>query len=158
MGSFSEQVWVNLDILASNPVPKVPLETVLETVWAITHSVYTNDTEVNFLRLYLGGSEAGSRKEVSKKPLAIIRSFLINQMTKPAEIANLENEIAGDGYDRRQLDLDPSAPRFTQLVRKMVLHITNRDDKQSSSSDFVSQDSVSSLITPSEQHFPLLLL
>ncbi|RMZ79555.1 hypothetical protein DV737_g3392, partial [Chaetothyriales sp. CBS 132003] len=132
MGSLSEPVLVSLDALTRNLVSGVPIDTVVETVWAITHFVYTNDTEVNFVRHYTLPTKAGE-----KQSHTAIQSFLVDQTSKPAEIAKHGCDIIQD--EPRKLELDPSAPRFTQLVRKISLLITN-DDERTSGHELVPQD------------------
>ncbi|KAJ3531279.1 hypothetical protein NM208_g8948 [Fusarium decemcellulare] len=135
MGSLIEPVWVNLDALTRRPVPDVPVETVVETVWAITYFVYTNDTEVNFVRHHTTGPTSGEKQSHST-----IRSFLVDETSNPAEIAKHGCGIIKD--EPRKLELDPSAPRFTQLIRKVALLITS-DDERTSGHEYVSQDGVS---------------
>lgn len=114
---------MSLDALAANQVQNVSLETVIETIWAITHFVYTNDNEVNFVRHYTQGPKAGGKQAAQ----TTIRSFLVDQASTPAEIAKLACEVVKD--EPRQLELDPSAPRFTQLVRKVELLVAQDDDR-----------------------------
>lgn len=120
MGSLSQSAWVDLDVLARNPIPNVPLETVVETVWAITHFVYTNDHEVNFVR-----HQPWAPKSDREKNSSIIRSFTVDQTSKPSDIAKLGCDVSNDEPPQ----LDPSAPQFTQLVRKISLLFTYDDDR-----------------------------
>ncbi|KEY74406.1 hypothetical protein S7711_11579 [Stachybotrys chartarum IBT 7711] len=124
MGSLNEPVLVRLDALAHTPVPGLPLELVVETVWAITHFVYTNDNEVKFVRHF-----SKMLNSAGKEAYTTTRSFLISQASKPAEIAKPSCEVSCVKDEPRQLELDPSAPRFTQLLRKVALLVT-RDDEE----------------------------
>lgn len=125
---------MSLDALAFNAVPGVSVETVVETVWAITHFVYTNDNEVNFVRRY-----PQSPRLDEGQAHTTIRSFLVNRASKPAEIAKFGCEAIKD--EPRQLRLDPSAPKATQLVRKVALLVTEGDE-QVSEHGLTSQDKV----------------
>ncbi|KAF4965254.1 hypothetical protein FSARC_6933 [Fusarium sarcochroum] len=132
MGSLSEPVWVNLDALTRSPIPGVPIATVVETVWAITHFVYTNDTEVNFMLHHMISPTSDE-----KQSHTTLRSFFVDQASTPAEIAKHGCGVFKD--EPRKLELDPSAPRFTQLIRKVALLITN-DDERTSGDEHISQD------------------
>ena len=50
MGSLDTTLSVKLDGLRNNNFVDVTTETIVETIWAITHFVYTGDNEVDFLR------------------------------------------------------------------------------------------------------------
>ena len=128
----SQPAWVSLDALTRNRLSDVPLGMVVEVIWAITHYVYTNDSEVNFVRHYPRGPRTSA-----DQPHSIVRSFLVDKTSKPAEIAKLGCDIVKD----EPLQLDPSAPQFTQLVRKIALVVTDDDDRDLDQV-FLSQDRV----------------
>ncbi|CAH0054439.1 unnamed protein product [Clonostachys solani] len=111
---------INLDALTRVNATGVPLDAVIETAWAITHHIYTNDNEVKFIR-HLSDSRTAS----------VVRSFLLEHDSSPEAIAKHGCQVVHVNGRPNTLNLDPSAPSYTLLVRRLALIILSQDGSPS---------------------------
>jgi hypothetical protein len=127
MGSIDTTLSVKLDALGGRRFPDVSTETLVEAVWAITHFVYTGDNEVNFTR-YILNSLGDSGHVAKQQPLSSIRRYQVDEHATPLEIAKLGCEVVS-ATRPQELEIDTSAPVFTQLIRQTALLVTQDGER-----------------------------
>ena len=116
MGSHDNSVCVMLDALFEESCHHESPQTILETIWTVTHFVYTSDSEVTFMSY-----KAESDTSLKSHPNSL-RRYQIDQAATPAAIAKSGQDVAV--YNDRKAhppDVDSAAPSFTQLIRQTGL-------------------------------------
>ncbi|KAL6229778.1 hypothetical protein BDW75DRAFT_245422 [Aspergillus navahoensis] len=138
MGSISNAIPVKLDWVMGKNSIDTPPDTIIETIWAITHFVYTGDNEVNFPR-YTVAPIKNVDHPACRSPLSSIRSYQVDQNAKPAEIAKRGYRILDDSLRHSKLDGNSCFSSFTDFIRQAGLLIVAHDGRsrlEQSSEDY----------------------
>jgi hypothetical protein len=133
MGSADTTPWtVRISSPRSLPVD-VSSDRIVETIWAITHFVYTGDNEVNFVRYSAKPSKPvlyGVDAVQSSYTLSsVIKNYRVDEDAKPAEISSTQDKDANDSTQTiKDPGHDVSSPSFIQLIRQIGLLVVHEDD------------------------------
>jgi hypothetical protein len=147
-GQLHDRVSVDFDVLRGKSHHGINIQSLVETVWAITNFVYVGDNAVNFVRHTMIESPAGAGPKFWKI-IRNIGSFHVTEDMSAKEIASKSHtkEYTEASIEEQNSD-DLSAVCFTQIVKQTALLITHEDDHSSLTlkSDLGLTASVSSLI------------
>ncbi|KAI1845667.1 hypothetical protein JX266_008278 [Neoarthrinium moseri] len=119
MGSIDNTASTKLATLNGEGIKNVSAQTIVETVWAITHFIYTGDNEVKFVRHFL--SQSHGRDDDAKRQPFSTRGYRINSESTPADIASTGCDVAHQNGQAPGLERESKAPDFTRFLRQTEL-------------------------------------
>jgi len=119
MGSIAQSSA--FDTLHELGTETLPVENVLEILWAVAHFVYLGDNEVKFVRHTADLQESNGAKKEKLAWQAATTSFTIQENMSPVNIAETNSQWTYDNGGVCLLEADTTAPGFVQLIRDTSL-------------------------------------
>ncbi|KAI9167870.1 Nonribosomal peptide synthetase gloA [Paramyrothecium foliicola] len=150
MGSVDHSLRIRLGDFNSKAAPDVAISDFVETVWAVTCSVYRGDEEVSFLSTHKGGYYKDS-KDASEIGTTRIRSYTIREETTPAQIAATGRSVDAGESNTGLFGNDPGASALSQITRKTLIWIS-RDGDETGAEHRYENDEYSMIFAFSIQH------